>query len=75
MMLIFFSIVRDRAEKNNQEDCATEREPNSVVDKAKKSIKSFLQYKTSKGKEWNSKVKGGKSKTGCSYFYTTSGME
>ena len=53
-MLIFFSIVRDRAEKNNQEDCATEREP-SVVDKAKKSIKSFLQYKTSKGKEWNSK--------------------
>jgi hypothetical protein len=65
MMLIFFSIVRDRVEKNNQEDCATEREP-SVVDKAKKSIKSFLQYKTSKGKEWNSKVKGGKSKAGSS---------
>ena len=63
-MLIFFSIVRDRAEKNNQEDCATEREP-SVVDKAKKSI-TFLQYKTSKGKEWNSKVRGGKSKAGSS---------
>ncbi|XP_028395679.1 uncharacterized protein LOC114519707 [Dendronephthya gigantea] len=55
--------ARDTAIEEKHENVT--KQNSGVVDvKPKKSIKSFLQYKTSKGKEWNSKVKGGKQKNG-----------